>query len=66
MTSRKEYIETRQNIGMTQKDVAEAAKISLVTVINWEAGKKVRPSTDFAIRAAISAKNGLYKSLISL
>lgn len=66
MTSRKEYIETRQNIGMTQKDVAEAAKISLVTVINWEAGKRVRPSTDFAIRTAISAKNGLYKDLISL
>lgn len=64
MTSRKEYIETRQNIGMTQKDVAEAAKISLVTVINWEAGKRVRPSTDFAIRAAISAKNSLYKDLL--
>lgn len=66
MTSRQDYIETRRNIGMTQRDVANAAQISLLTVINWEAGKRVRPSTDFAIRSAISAKNSLYRDLISL
>lgn len=66
MTDRQEYIEARRVCGLTQKDVADDAKITVLTVQNWEAGRNVRPSTDLAIRSAIAAKMRLYKSLLEL
>lgn len=66
MTSRQDYIDARRACGLTQKDVASEAKITTLTVQNWEAGRNVRPSTDLAIRAAIAAKMRLYKDLLAI
>lgn len=66
MTDRQEYIEARKKCGLTQKDVAAGAKISLLSVVNWENGRNVRPHTDMAIRAEIAAKMRLYKALVEL
>lgn len=40
-------------IGWTQAELAKNAEIGLSTVINYEKGAKVRPSTEMAIRAAL-------------
>lgn len=55
MKKREELVSDRRAIGWTQKDLAEKARIGLVTVINWEKGKKVRPGTEKAIRVALKA-----------
>lgn len=44
-------------IGWTQAELAKKAEIGLSTVISYEKGGKVRPSTETAIRAAL--KQGL-------
>ena len=53
MLTRNEIKETRKMIGWTQAELAEKAQIGLSTVINYEKGGKVRPSTEKAIRAAL-------------
>lgn len=53
MLNRNEIKETRKMIGWTQAELAEKAKIGLSTVISYEKGGKVRPSTEKAIRAAL-------------
>ena len=53
MLNRNEIKETRNMIGWTQAELAENAKIGLSTVISYEKGRKVRPSTEKAIRAAL-------------
>lgn len=53
MLNRNEIKETRKMIGWTQAELAKKAKIGLSTVINYEKGGKVRPSTEKAIRAAL-------------
>lgn len=53
MKTRDELTKDRQMIGWTQKDLAKNAEIGLNTVINYEKGRKVRPSTEKAIRAAL-------------
>ena len=53
MLNRNEIKETRKMIGWTQAELAKKAQIGLSTVINYEKGGKVRPSTEKAIRAAL-------------
>lgn len=53
MLNRTEIKNTRKMIGWTQAELAEKAQIGLSTVINYEKGGKVRPSTEKAIRAAL-------------
>lgn len=53
MKTREELTKDRQTIGWTQRDLAKRAEIGLNTVINYEKGRKVRPSTEKAIRAAL-------------
>ena len=43
----------RKAAGYTQQQLAEKAEIGLSTVIKWEKGGNVRPSSDRAIRTAI-------------
>lgn len=62
--TRDELREIRRQLGLTQADIARACKITPQTVLKWEAGKGVHPSTDYAIRAEIAAKMRLYKSLM--
>lgn len=53
MLNRTEIKQTRQMIGWTQAELAKNAEIGLSTVIAYEKGCKVRPSTEMAIRAAL-------------
>lgn len=53
MLKRTEIRELRNMIGWTQAELAEKAQIGLSTVISYEKGGKVRPSTEKAIRAAL-------------
>ena len=55
MKTRNELTEIRTAAGYTQKQLAEKAAIGLSTVIKWEQGGSVRPSSDKAIREAIMA-----------
>ena len=55
MKTRNELTEIRTAAGYTQKQLAEKAAIGLSTVIKWEKGGNVRPSSDKAIREAIMA-----------
>lgn len=54
MKTRNELKAIRIALGLTQKDLAKNAEIGLNTVINFEKGCKVRPSSEKAIRTAIS------------
>lgn len=54
MKTREELKAIRIALGLTQKDLARNAEIGLSTVINWEKGLNVRPSSEKAIRTAIS------------
>lgn len=54
MKTREELKAIRIALGLTQKDLARNAEICLSTVINWEKGMNVRPSSEKAIRTAIS------------
>ena len=53
MLNRNEIKEARNMIGWTQAELAKKAEIGLSTVISYEKGCKVRPSTEKAIRAAL-------------
>lgn len=54
MKTRNELKAIRIALGLTQKDLARNAEIGLNTVINFEKGQNVRPSSEKAIRTAIS------------
>lgn len=64
MKTRQELKAIRCALGLTQKDVARGAGVCLVTVIKWEGGKNVRPSSEKAIRDEIESKLKLYNSLL--
>lgn len=53
MLKRTEIRELRNMIGWTQAELAKKAEIGLSTVISYEKGCKVRPSTEKAIRTAL-------------
>ena len=55
MKTRNELTEIRKAAGYTQQQLAKKAEIGLSTVIKWEQGGNVRPSSDKAIREAITA-----------
>ena len=40
-------------MGLTQEDVAKMASVSRLTVLKWEGGGNVRPSSAKAIREAL-------------
>ena len=62
MMTRNEIVSTRRVIGWTQRQLATEAGIGLVTVINYEQGRKVRPSTEKAIRTAL--KRGIDQAAV--
>lgn len=64
MRTRKELKEIRCALGLTQADVAKGAGVCLVSVIKYEAGRSVRPSTERAIRDEIERKLRLYNELL--
>lgn len=64
MRTRAELKAVRTALGLTQRDVANGAKVCLVSVINWEAGRNVRPATERAIRDEIEGKLRLYNALL--
>lgn len=47
------FINARVMKGMTQAELAKAAGVGRNAVINWEAGRSVRPSTIMAIRKVL-------------
>lgn len=54
MSMTSEYFRRRRvELGLTQAQLAAAAGIGRNAVINWEAGKGVRPSTVAAIRKVL-------------
>lgn len=64
MLNRNEIKETRKMIGWTQAELAKKAKIGLSTVISYEKGGKVRPSTEKAIRVALKTELDAATALI--
>ena len=64
MLNRNEIKETRKMIGWTQAELAKKAKISLSTVISYEKGGIVRPSTEKAIRTALKTELNAATALI--
>lgn len=64
MKTRQELKAIRCALGLTQKDIAKSAGVCLVTVIKWEAGRAVRPSSEKAIRDEIEGKLRLYNQLM--
>lgn len=56
MSATSEYFRRRRvELGLTQAQLAAAAGVGRNAVINWEAGKGVRPSTVAAIRKVLGA-----------
>lgn len=53
MLDRTELKELRRRLGMTQKDLAKKAEITVLTVVNFEKGCPVRPKSEYAIRQAL-------------
>lgn len=53
MKTRNELKQTRIALGLTQQELAKKAQIGLSTVIKWEKGGNVRPSSEKTIREAI-------------
>lgn len=55
MTTREELTNMRRVLGMTQTELAQKAGISRLTVVKYEKGCAVRPSTEKAIRTTLRA-----------
>lgn len=55
MISREELTAIRKEGGLTQEEVAKLASVSRLTVLKWEKGGNVRPSSAKAIREALRA-----------
>lgn len=56
MSATTDYFKTRRiEMGLTQEQLAKAAGVGRNAVINWEAGRGVRPSTVMAIRKVLQA-----------
>lgn len=53
MITREELTAIRKEGGLTQDEVAKMASVSRLTVIKWEKGGRVRPSSAKAIRGAL-------------
>lgn len=53
MISREELTAIRKEGGLTQEEVARMAAVSRLTVLKWEKGGNVRPSSAKAIREAL-------------
>lgn len=53
MKTREELTAIRKEGGLTQEEVAKLASVSRLTVIKWEKGGRVRPSSAKAIREAL-------------
>lgn len=61
MLDRTELKELRRRLGMTQKDLAKKAEITVLTVVNFEKGCPVRPKSEYAIRQALRVEWNLRK-----
>lgn len=55
MTTREELTKMRIELGYTQEQLAKKAGISRLTVVKYEKGCRVRPSTEKAIRSTLWA-----------
>lgn len=53
MKTREELTAIRKEGGLTQEEVAKLASVSRLTVLKWERGGNVRPSSAKAIREAL-------------
>lgn len=53
MITREELTAIRKEGGLTQEEVAKLASVSRLTVLKWEKGGNVRPSSAKAIREAL-------------
>jgi DNA-binding XRE family transcriptional regulator len=53
-------------MGLRQEDVAKMASVSRLTVLKWEKGGRVRPSSAKAIRDALGRHFNLDASVSSL
>ena len=53
MITREELTAIRKEGGLTQEEVATLAAVSRLTVLKWERGGNVRPSSAKAIREAL-------------
>lgn len=53
MITREELTAIRKEGGLTQEEVAKLASVSRLTVLKWEKGANVRPSSAKAIREAL-------------
>lgn len=53
MITREELTAIRKEGGLTQEEVAKLASVSRLTVLKWEKGGNVRPSSAKAIRDAL-------------
>lgn len=62
MKTRQELTAIRKEGGLTQEEVAKMASVSRLTVLKWEKGGNVRPSSAKAIRNALSS----YFSLVQI
>lgn len=62
MKTREELTAIRKEGGLTQEEVAKMASVSRLTVLKWEKGGNVRPSSAKAIRNALSS----YFSLVQI
>ena len=55
MITREELTAIRKEGGLTQEEVAKLASVSRLTVLKWEKGGNVRPSSAKAIREALTS-----------
>ncbi|MBQ2044736.1 MAG: helix-turn-helix transcriptional regulator [Bacteroidaceae bacterium] len=62
MITRQELTAIRKEGGLTQEEVARMASVSRLTVLKWEKGGNVRPSSAKAIREALRRHFDLDKS----
>jgi transcriptional regulator with XRE-family HTH domain len=66
MKTREELTAIRKEMGLRQEDVAKMASVSRLTVLKWEKGGRVRPSSAKAIRDALGRHFNLDASVSSL
>lgn len=66
MITRQELTAIRKEGGLTQEEVARMASVSRLTVLKWEKGGNVRPSSAKAIRDALGRHFDLDNNASSL
>ena len=66
MITREELTAIRKEGGLTQEEVTKLASVSRLTVLKWERGGNVRPSSAKAIREALGRHFDLDNNASSL